>query len=45
MIWVVEYTISTLDPVPVDNVSVKQKSNAWALRDDEISVFDSVRFY
>ena len=36
--------ISTLDRVPVDNVSVKQKSNACALRDDEMSVFDSVRF-
>ena len=45
IICVFDTTIYTFVLVPVDNVSVEQKSNACALRDDEMSVFDSVRFY
>ena len=38
-------TVLALDPVPVDHVSIKFKSDARTLRDDETSIFDTVRLH
>ena len=34
-----------INPVPIDDVSIEFKSDAWSLWDEEMSVFDSVWLY